>query len=123
MFANYATSSIFRKGTKTTHIQVVKNGSPQLVTVYYRDGVVDCLEDVFNALLADPEGLLSIKNDVALMVHGGRTMAILRISSNCITVNCRMGTRRTTTSELFNMVDSVAELVNGKVESYNLQVA
>ena len=120
MYIGYARPSISRKGHVRTELQVIKNGVPQKITIYAKSSVEDCLEDVFEALVADPEGLLSIKGDVALMVHEGRTMVLLRPASNCITLNSRFGTNRTKTSKLREMVETVAELIDGKVVSYAL---
>ena len=120
MYIGYYCPSIYRKGHFCTELQVIKNGMPQKITIYAKSSVEDCLEDVFEVLVADPEGLLSIKNDVALMVHEGRTMVLLRPSSNTITLNGRFGTTRTKTSKLKEMVETVAELIDGKVVSYDL---
>lgn len=112
-----AQSTLSRKGYYTTGIQVIQDGKPKMVTVYFKDSVTGCLDEVFEMLMADPKGLLSA-GDVALMVNHGRSFVLLRSGRSCVTLRGRFNANSCTVSRLKEMAEAVAEVIDGKVVSY-----
>lgn len=113
-----AQNTLSRKGYYTTGIQVIQDGKPKMVTVYSKDAVTVCLDEVFEMLMADPKGLLSANGDVALMVNHGQSFVLLRSSSSCVTLRGRFNANTCSVSRLKEMAESVAEFIDGKVVSY-----
>ena len=106
-----------KKSFLRTSIFVLDDNSPREITVFLNPNAEDVLEDVYQVVLKDPS-ILNVSGDFALMVHEGRTAVIMKASHTAITVERRFGTARTKFSALANMVDTVAELIEGKVETY-----